>query len=91
MKVKYIKKTYENHLWKKDGDFEDSIDHWAVSWGYCNGPVCERCGDSFCEHCNPECWDSPCEVEGYICKCDNIVYEWQKFCPHCGEKLEFEE
>lgn len=43
------------HTWRKTEN--GKIDTFASSAEYCNGPVCERCGFSFCEHCNPEGYD----------------------------------
>lgn len=41
------------HLWKRDSD--GMIDWFAgQNYGIHNGPLCVRCGDGFCEHCNPE-------------------------------------
>lgn len=30
------------------------IDMFAVSWEFCNGPMCRYCHESFCEWCSPE-------------------------------------
>jgi len=40
------------HQWEKDDDGEINI--FAYSSGYCNGPLCERCGYHFCKHCVSE-------------------------------------
>lgn len=48
---------WEHHDWYKEGEYfdgkktSDDIDEWAYAMGYCNGPMCKRCGDSFCVHC----------------------------------------
>jgi hypothetical protein len=34
-------------------DDEGKVDRFAYSEGFHNGPVCTRCGDSFCIHCLP--------------------------------------
>jgi hypothetical protein len=46
------------HKWQKTTD--GKINEWAVSGGYCNGPKCVECGYSFCEHCNPNGYNSEC-------------------------------
>jgi hypothetical protein len=46
------------HKWKRLRSGE--IDEFAVEGGFCNGPICVECGHSFCEHCQPEEWDSEC-------------------------------
>lgn len=40
------------HEWEIDDDGE--IDNFAYSAGFCNGPVCKKCGKSFCKHCKNE-------------------------------------
>ena len=90
-KVKHIKKTYKRHSWKKNSD--GTIDNFAYSCGFCNGPICKRCYFSFCEHCDSSGWnDSPCVVEKYECpKCHNLLWGHDNFCSNCGEKLEWPE
>jgi hypothetical protein len=46
------------HKWQKLSD--GSINHWGDSGGFHNGPICVECGYSFCEHCQPEEWNSEC-------------------------------
>jgi hypothetical protein len=46
------------HKWQKLPS--GNINEFAVSGGYCNGPICVECGHSFCEHCSPEEWESEC-------------------------------
>jgi hypothetical protein len=46
------------HKWQKTQD--GKINNWAYSEGYSNGPKCVECGYEFCEHCNPEEYDSEC-------------------------------
>jgi len=46
------------HKWQKLKSGE--INNSALSEGYHNGPVCVECGHSFCEHCQPEEWESEC-------------------------------
>lgn len=51
------------HTWKLN-DYGDcpGIDTVAYSVGYHNGPKCVNCGFYFCEHCNPEGYESECGV-----------------------------
>lgn len=39
------------HVWAKDED--GNVDHFAMDaeMDFHNGPVCTKCGYSFCEHC----------------------------------------
>jgi len=46
------------HKWQRLPSGE--INEFAVSGGFCNGPICVECGHSFCEHCQPEEWESEC-------------------------------
>ena len=46
------------HKWQKLPD--GTINNWADSGGFCNGPRCVECGRTFCEHCHPEEYDSEC-------------------------------
>lgn len=46
------------HQWKMEGD---SIDIFAADTGnYCNGPLCMRCGQGFCHHCEPGIYEDEC-------------------------------
>lgn len=88
-KVKFTKRTYKEHNWVKRED--GSVDTFALSYGFCNGPACKRCGFSFCEHCNPDGWKSKCVVTHY--RCPNCNYDLgctlDKFCRICGEHLDW--
>lgn len=90
-KIVYTKQVFEKHQWRKGKD--GKIDMFAYSCGFCNGPVCERCSESFCEHCHPEGFDEgPCVVEEYKCpRCSaNLKYRnGESFCYNCGEKLDW--
>ena len=48
------------HDWYLDDD--GLIDIWRLDYGYHNGPECRRCHDSFCHHCEPDCYDSTCDA-----------------------------
>ena len=86
---KYGKTTLPHHKWRFDKD--GKIDEFAVDVGYHNGPECVRCGESFCHHCNPECYDEPCTAEGFVCPtCKDIVTGGDNFCSNCGQRLTWE-
>lgn len=38
------------HVWKTDEDGD--VDTFAMSYEFHNGPVCVRCGYSYCHHCD---------------------------------------
>lgn len=85
---KYIK--YGKHKWKRDE--YGKIDNFAWEYEFCNGVVCERCGESVCVHCNPD-YDKldDCEADTYSCPfCDKEVGYRQKYCD-CGQKLDWRE
>jgi hypothetical protein len=44
--------TLPHHKWHRERD--GSVDIFAFDFGYCNGPGCLRCGESFCGHCAPD-------------------------------------
>jgi hypothetical protein len=46
------------HAWKRDEDGD--IDIFAADDAPHNGPVCVRCGEGFCHHCNPDCYREVC-------------------------------
>ena len=78
--------TLPHHKWRcgRDG----SVDIFALDLGHCNGPKCVRCGESFCHHCHPECYDESCTAEGFICPtCKDIVTCGDNFCGNCGQRL----
>lgn len=56
------------HAWRRNEYGE--IDFWATESGYHNGPMCDRCYDAFCEHCEDaqvqELLSSPCVTAGEI-------------------------
>lgn len=51
---------WPEHKWKRHAD--GTIDVFAYEVGYHNGPACERCGYSYCEHCQ-DGPTQPCIVE----------------------------
>lgn len=76
------------HRWKKI-EGTDKIDNFAgVDYGFHNGPLCVKCGLSFCEHCEPEKFSSSCPVPHY--KCSVCGYESDTktpFCANCGAEM----
>lgn len=86
---KYGKTILPHHKWCHDRD--GYIDIFAFSSGHCNGPRCVRCGESFCHHCHPECYDEPCTAEGFVCPARNdIVTYGDNFCSNCGQHFAWE-
>jgi hypothetical protein len=80
-------KERRKHKWKRNS--YGTIDYFAgVDCGYHNGPLCLKCGFSFCEHCHPEGYDSECPVPDYICTvCGSEASERGKYCPNCGADM----
>ena len=79
------------HLWYKDKNGE--IDMWRLDIGFHNGPECQVCHASFCEHCTPNFDDEECDVGHYYCsECKAEQFEnHNTFCPNCGSKMDLEE
>ena len=89
-KPKHIHEEYEKHQWKRDK--YGNIDEWAVSGGFCNGPMCERCYHSTCMHCNPDYDNESCVVDKDLCpNCSKKLSGWDKYkyCPDCGQALDW--
>ena len=84
-------KHTQKHLWHKDMNGE--IDMWYVDHGYHNGPGCEICGRSFCEHCDPNWAEDECNIGYYVCsECDCQTKAGDSnYCPNCGAKMDGEE
>lgn len=80
-------KERRKHKWKRYSD--GTIDYFAgVDCGYHNGPLCLKCGFSFCERCYPEGYDSECPVPDYICTvCGSEASEMGEYCPNCGADM----
>lgn len=51
--------SYEDMLTQNTPEEREKspIDEWAYECGYCNGPMCARCGEEFCIHCEEDRWD----------------------------------
>ena len=89
-KPKHIHEEYEKHQWKRDK--YGNIDEWAVSGGFCNGPMCERCYHSTCMHCNPDYDNEPCVVDKDLCpNCSKELSGWDedRYCTDCGQALDW--
>lgn len=87
----HIHEVYPKHDWGRDKD--GGIDMWAYESGYCNGPICRRCYHSVCVHCEPNWNDAnydECVIDEYRCPdCNQIVAKNRKFCPECGQALDW--
>lgn len=83
-------KNYDEHEWRNNADGEP--DEWAWMFDIHNGPVCERCGFSFCEGCNPHGWTAKkCYIDYYSCpECRNQIEKGDKFCKKCGQALQWD-
>lgn len=89
-KPKYQKIQYGKHKWKRKENGE--IDDFAWGYAYCNGVVCEVCGETQCVHCNPKYEKlKDCEVEDYFCPtCNETVGYFYSHCKHCWQKLDWQ-
>lgn len=78
---------FPEHDWYRTEDGE--IDEFAMSVGFHNGPVCKRCGYSFCHWCEPDGWNAePCVVDEYRCSnCNHLLNKGDKFCSECGQEI----
>jgi hypothetical protein len=47
-------------------DDEGTIDNWQYDSGFHNGPRCENCNMTWCEHCEPNCYGEICPGKGII-------------------------
>lgn len=91
-KLKHIHEEYEKHKWQKDRN--GNINEWAMSSGFCNGPICERCYHSTCVNCNPDYDNEPCIVDKDLCPyCGEELSGWkkEKHCHKCGQFLDWGE
>lgn len=85
--ILHIHQEFSEHQWRRTE--EGKIDEFAMYVDYHNGPVCERCGYSFCEHCEPNGWDEePCVIDEYRCpNCNQEIGRSDKCCKYCGQIL----
>lgn len=52
---------------------DGTIDHWQYEGGFHNGPRCENCKVSWCEHCEPEIYEEQCPNNNII-----VVHETER-------------
>lgn len=85
--ILHIHQEFSEHQWRRTA--EGKIDEFAMCFDYHNGPVCERCGYSFCEHCEPNGWnEEPCVIDEYRCPtCNENIGRSDKYCKKCGQRL----
>lgn len=85
--ILHIHQEFSEHQWRRTA--EGKIDEFAMCFDYHNGPVCERCGYSFCEHCEPNGWnEEPCVIDEYRCPtCNENIGRSDKYCKNCGQRL----
>ena len=57
-----IRKTPGGHRFRTLDGLGKEIDDFAVDQGHHNGPMCLDCHDSWCQHCDPECYEEQCEA-----------------------------
>lgn len=68
----YRKLEQAGHVLKKDDDGE--VDNFAYDYGFHNGPVCELCGEMWCEHCHEEGSEiEPCSSPAIDSHCHEII------------------
>ena len=52
------------HHWYRDKNYEEpKVDVWRLDVDRHNGPMCRMCNEVFCEHCEPGCYNEPCELD----------------------------
>ena len=78
----------KKHLWYKDEDGD--IDTQRYEYGFCNGPECQICHESFCEHCIPDWANTECKTGHYYCsECAETSKDaHENYCPNCGAKMD---
>lgn len=83
----HIYEEYQKHDWQTTEDGE--IDIFAFEYDYHNGPVCKRCGYSYCIHCLPDGRENgPCVIDEYKCpSCERYISKGTKFCSECGQEI----
>lgn len=85
--ILHIHQEFSDHQWRRTA--EGKIDEFAMYVDCHSGPVCERCGYSFCEHCEPNGWnEEPCVIDEYRCPtCNENIGRSDKYCKKCGQRL----
>lgn len=90
-KPKWVDEVFAHHDWKKDENGE--IDMFAYEFEYHNGPVCQRCDESFCIHCEDDIdtkLNEHCICHYYICPtCNERVFKNISHHCRCGQKLDW--
>ena len=80
----------KKHKWILDENGE--IDMFAYSEDIHNGPECEICGESFCEHCEKDWATTECREPHYECsECGTIEKSNSHAYCHCGARMDAEE
>lgn len=75
----------KKHRWELDS--KGSVNEFAFSEGYHNGPMCAKCGKSFCLYCSgsSKAMHEDCDVIDYICsERGEVSEEKSKYCSECG-------
>ena len=87
---KRIYKKYGKHKWRRKENGE--IDDFAFESGFCNGVVCDICGEAVCINCNPDYEElEDCEEEYFLCPtCGKRHYTKPLYCD-CGQALRWED
>ena len=86
----HIHEVYPKHDWKRLDNGE--IDTWAWESDYHNGPVCQRCYESPCIYCDENYDEEECEIDENRCpSCNKKVFRSTKFCPDCGQAIDWSE
>ena len=85
--ILHIHQEFSEHQWRRTA--EGKIDEFAMYVDCHSGPVCERCGYSFYEHCEPNGWnEEPCVIDEYRCPtCNENIGRSDKYCKKCGQRL----
>lgn len=85
------REEFPTHDWVKNSD--GSIDEWAVDCGFHNGPMCKRCGHSFCVHCVEDVekeLSATCEYSYYLCPTCGEEVDYKEHHCKCGQAIEWE-
>ena len=94
---------YRHHDWQRTED--GSIDDMAFDVDFHNGPMCQRCGYSFCIHCEDDnvetLLESECinERRKKLCPyCMNHISSltldtgrMMYYCPYCGKEIDYQD
>lgn len=79
--------TFDEHDWNRRDD--GAVDEYAFEVGMHNGPMCKRCGHSWCVHCEPDGIDEPCEITVCShCRREPIYGKRTDYCGNCGARMD---